>query len=409
MDTKGLVACQLYTEVLISYMELNIGFHHFNEILSSQYKDLMDSFVNFESDDNGIIIPYQDNNYQCMPLYDSVVNSKIQAISLFSGCGGLDIGTQLAGVKVISSLDFDKDAISSLKANPFFAHTYHRLEDIRNVKASDYLDIIKSNNPEKLILVGGPPCQPFSKAGYWKTLSQRLGPDDPRNMIGSYLKLIDDIRPDGFILENVESILHPHNIQAIYNLQETLDDMGYHYIVEKVNASDFGVPQKRKRVFVIASLKPIISTPQRTENTSIRVIDWIGRYDSEQYVSMGDSAEGKYYEHLKKVPPGSNYISLSARRGYNTPFFEAGKRYWTFLLKLHPLQPSWTIISQPGHWEGPFHWTSRRLRVQEIASIQTFPTDYTICGSPRIQHKQIGNAVPCILGKQIINCLIKNI
>lgn len=369
----------------------------------------MGTFAQFDTTDEGIIIPYVDNNYECMPSLGPVLESKTHAISLFSGCGGLDIGTQLAGVKVISSLDIDKDAVATLKANPFFKHTSHIHDDIRNVKATDYSKIIAKNNPEKLILVGGPPCQPFSKAGYWKTLSQRLGPDDPRNMIGTYLKLINDIRPDGFILENVESILHPHNIQAIYDLQETLDEMGYHYIVEKVNASDFGVPQKRKRVFVIASQKPILSVPRCTESTSRRVIDWIGRYDSDIYAVPGDSTEGKYCELLKKVPPGSNYISLSAKRGYTEPYFVAGKRYWSFLLKLHPLEPSWTIISQPGHWEGPFHWTSRRLRVQEIASIQTFPTDYIICGSPRIQHRQIGNAVPCLLGKQIVNCLLENI
>lgn len=369
----------------------------------------MESFMGFDRTEDGIIIPFNDNNYECLPILDSVLDSKIQAISLFSGCGGLDIGTQLAGVKVISSLDFDKDAVATLRSNKFFNHTCHRQDDIRNVKASDYTELLKRNNPEKLILVGGPPCQPFSKAGYWKTLSQRLGPEDPRNMISAYLKLIDEIRPDGFILENVESILHPHNIQAILDLQATLDEIGYNYIVEKVNAIDFGVPQKRKRVFVIASLKSIKEKPIRTESTSTRVIDWIGKFDNNKYATDADSTAGKYFEHLKKVPPGSNYISLSARRGYTDPYFVAGKRYWSFLLKLHPLMPSWTIIAQPGHWEGPFHWTSRRLRISEIAAIQTFPSDYIILGSPRVQHKQIGNAVPCLLGKQIVNYLISNI
>lgn len=390
-------------------MELKISLSQFAEILPSQYEEVLDSFSDITPRDNVLSIPFEDQNYECMPYLDSVLGSKIQAISLFSGCGGLDIGTQLAGVKVISSLDIDKDAVASLMANEFFAHTSHRQEDIRNVKASDYSEILKRNNPEKLILVGGPPCQPFSKAGYWKTLSQRLGPEDPRNMIGAYLKLIDEIRPDGFILENVESILHPHNIQAILDLEETIAEMGYHYIVEKVNAIDFGVAQKRKRVFVIASKNEIRNHPSKTSNTSNRVIDWIGRFDLDDFASPNDSAEGKYLEHLKKVPPGSNYISLSSKRGYSEPYFVAGKRYWTFLLKLHPLMPSWTIIAQPGHWEGPFHWNSRRLRTEEIAAIQTFPIDYKILGSPRIQHKQIGNAVPCILGKQMIDCLVSNL
>jgi DNA (cytosine-5)-methyltransferase 1 len=85
--------------------------------------------------------------------------------------------------------------------------------------------------------------------------------------------------------------------------------------------------------------------------------------------------------------------------------FRPGSRYWTFLLKLHPCLPSWTIIAQPGHWEGPFHWTNRRLRNCELASIQTFPVDYVFRGSVRSVRKQIGNAVPCVLAKSMCNFL----
>ena len=389
----------------------------FEPILESQRDELIASFKDCKIGREYITIEFVNKNYQCAPYLDRAVSSKIQALSFFSGCGGLDIGAQMAGVKILTSLDFDKDAVKTLSHNKFFAHTRHQCEDIRNVKGKDYADVIKHNNPEKLILVGGPPCQPFSKAGYWKTLSQRLGPDDPRNMIGSYLNIIDEIRPDGFILENVESILHPSNIQAIYDLQEVLDTMGYKYTIQRVNAADYGVPQRRKRVFVIASKKAIktLPTPICSEDPQTglrpyeRVIDWIGSFDSQDYATEGDSTEGKYDSFIPLVPPGGNYINLSARRGYDNPYFTAGTRYWTFLLKLHPLQTSWTIISQPGHWEGPFHWNNRRLRTQEIAAIQTFPTDYQIIGSPRIIHKQVGNAVPCLLGKQMIECLVNNI
>ena len=120
---------------------------------------------------NGMFeIPYTDRNYKCMPYLEPVLQSKIQGLSFFSGGGGLDIGAQMAGIKVLTSLDFEKDAVATLKANKFFAHTEHRLDDIRNVKASDFDKILKANNPEKLVLLGGPPCQPFSKAGYWKKL-----------------------------------------------------------------------------------------------------------------------------------------------------------------------------------------------------------------------------------------------
>jgi DNA (cytosine-5)-methyltransferase 1 len=105
---------------------------------------------------------------------------------------------------------------------------------------------------------------------------------------------------------------------------------------------------------------------------------------------------------LAILPPGKNYIALSERAGHPNPVFVAGKRYWSSLLKLHPNQPSWTIIASPGHWEGPFHWTNRRLSIKECAAIQTFPDDYVFYGSSRSIRKQIGNAVPPLLAKKII-------
>ena len=365
-------------------------------------------------DKNGVFsLHFEDKNYNCMPYLESVLDSKIQGLSFFSGGGGLDIGAQMAGIKVLTSLDFEVDAIQTLKNNKFFAHTVHRLDDIRNVKSCDYSEIIKRNNPEKLVLLGGPPCQPFSKAGYWRTLSQRLGPDDPRNMIGAYLNIIDDIKPDGFILENVESILHPHNRQAVNDLAEAIDQMNYHFVLVKANACDYGVPQKRKRVFFIASRNPIEQMPIPTnfefpENGQAgyeNVIDWIGRFDKDIYASENDSIEGLHHDALVQVPPGSNYIALSERRGHVPELFKAGTRYWTFLLKLHPFKPSWTIIASPGHWEGPFHWNNRRLRNCELAAIQTFPLDYKFYGSIRSVHKQIGNAVPCLLAKKMCEYL----
>ena len=384
----------------------------FSEIIDSQRIDFFKSLG--MKDKNGVFsLHFEDKNYNCMPYLESVLDSKIQGLSFFSGGGGLDIGAQMAGIKVLTSLDFEVDAIQTLKNNKFFAHTVHRLDDIRNLKSCDYSEIIIRNNPEKLVLLGGPPCQPFSKAGYWRTLSQRLGPDDPRNMIGAYLNIIDDIKPDGFILENVESILHPHNRQAVDDLAEAIDQMNYHFVLVKANACDYGVPQKRKRVFFIASRNPIEQMPIPTnfefpENGQAgyeNVIDWIGRFDKDIYASENDSIEGLHHDALVQVPPGSNYIALSERRGHVPELFKAGTRYWTFLLKLHPFKPSWTIIASPGHWEGPFHWNNRRLRNCELAAIQTFPLDYKFYGSIRSVHKQIGNAVPCLLAKKMCEYL----
>ena len=391
----------------------------FSPIKDKQLSLLVDELT--DSSKKHIIIDYQHRGYTVNDKIDEIIDSPIQSIGLFSGAGGLDVGAQLAGSKLISSLDFDKDSVETMMSNNYFNHTKHFQKDIKEMTSKDYSHIIKTNNPEKLILIGGPPCQPFSKAGYWVTHQNRLGSEDPRNMIGQYLRIIEELKPNGFLLENVESLLHPKNINAVKDLEEAIYKLGYKFIKYKANAADFGVPQKRKRVFFIASKNTILSDPQKTHGTDKeielnphlkpyeRVIDWIGCYNKSEYSDGYDSIEGKYCEDLIAVPPGKNYIELTEKRGYPNPKFVAGKRYWTFLLKLHPLLPSWTIIAKPGHWEGPFHWENRRLRNKELMSIQTFPDDYIFKGSRRSIHQQIGNAVPSLLGKAMVKHLINNL
>jgi DNA (cytosine-5)-methyltransferase 1 len=367
-------------------------------------------------------IDFNQRGYTVNDKVDLIIDSKIQTIGFFSGAGGLDIGSQLAGAKVISSLDFDRDSVATMKANKYFAHSTHFHKDIKEMYAKDYNKILKANNPEKLILVGGPPCQPFSKAGYWVTHKNRLGSEDPRNMIGQYLRIVEELQPDGFLLENVESLLHPKNAQAVTDLKEAIDKLGYKFIVYRADALDFGVPQKRKRVFFIASRKGVVGEPIKTHGDELeilvnknllpheRVIDWIGKFDSDKYFEAEELTTGKTYdEELKQIPPGQNYFALTERSGHPNPKFEANKRFWNFLLKLHPNQPSWTIAAQPGPWVGPFHWNNRRLRVPESAAIQTFPEDYHFVGTRRSIQKQIGNAVPSLLGKAIVKHLISNI
>jgi DNA (cytosine-5)-methyltransferase 1 len=369
-----------------------------------------------------IDIKFEKRGYTVNDKVSKIIDSKIQTIGFFSGAGGLDIGAQLAGSKVISSLDFDRDSVATMKSNKYFAHSKHFHKDIKEMNSKDYSKIITENNPEKLILVGGPPCQPFSKAGYWVTHKNRLGSEDPRNMIGQYLRIVDELKPDGFLLENVESLLHPKNVQAVSELKETIDKLGYNFIVYRANSLDFGVPQKRKRVFFIASKKPILGEPIKTHgtdkeiilNSSLlpyeRVVDWIGKYDTEKYFEPEELTTGKTYDQeLKQIPPGKNYFALTERDGHPNPKFEANKRFWSFLLKLHPNLPSWTIAAQPGPWVGPFHWNNRRLRVPEASALQTFPEDYHFVGSRRSVQKQIGNAVPSLLGEAIVKHLMNNI
>ncbi len=391
------------------------------EITTEQLETFIQSVAK-KNNSKGIKIPLNVKGYTVNDKVDSIFDSKIQTIGFFSGAGGLDVGAQLAGSKVISSLDFDQDSVETMKQNKYFSHTNHFHKDIQNVDGKSYEQILKDNNPEKLILIGGPPCQPFSKAGYWVTHKNRLGNKDPRNMIGQYLRVVEELKPDGFLLENVESILHPKNKQTVNDLKEVIDKMGYHLIVFRASAHEFGVPQKRKRIFFMASRKKLVGEPTKTHGNAEeieknpmlspyeKVIDWIGQFDKEIYFEKEEITTGKTYDQeLKEIPPGKNYFALTERDCHPNPRFEANKRFWSFLLKLHPELPSWTIAAQPGPWVGPFHWNNRRLRVPEIAAIQTFPLDYKFHGSRRSIQKQIGNAVPSLLGKSMVEYLIKNI
>jgi DNA (cytosine-5)-methyltransferase 1 len=390
--------------------------------LQNNKKKKIKSDFNWCSSEKYVEIDLKTRGYKVNNKTKNENCSGIHAISFFAGAGGLDIGSKLAGAEVISSLDSDRDSINTLKANKFFQSSQHLLSGIEDISGKNYKKLLKEKNPDKLVLIGGPPCQPFSKAGYWVTHKNRLGSEDPRNMISQYLRLIEEIKPNGFLLENVESILHPKNREAVNALEESIDKLGYKFIKYRANALDFGVPQKRKRVFFIASRKSFKDEPIKTHGNIIgeengikllpyeRVVDWIAKFDEDRLIESAESTTGKTYDiELKEIPPGENYFALTERESYPDPKFEANKRFWSFLLKLHPLKPSWTIAAQPGPWVGPFHWDNRRLRVPEIAAIQTFPEDYIFSGSRRSVQKQIGNAVPPLLGKSIIEFLISKI
>ena len=226
----------------------------FKNVTQHQKEKMLEDF---ELDNNGdILIPYTHKGYTVNNLHIKF-RKDVKAISMFSGAGGLDIGTQLAGIKVISSLDIFEDSVETLKKNKFFDHTVHEVGDITKITGNHYAELLEKEKPEKLIIVGGPPCQPFSKAGYWVTNEKRNSNEDPRNMIVPYFRVISELRPAGFVLENVESILHPSNKAAVDTIYENMKSLGYHYSLLKVNAAEYGIPQKRKRVFFLASKKEI--------------------------------------------------------------------------------------------------------------------------------------------------------
>jgi DNA (cytosine-5)-methyltransferase 1 len=179
-------------------------------------------------------------------------------------------------------------------------------------------------------------------------------------------------------------------------------------------AADYGVPQLRYRLFLVAAREgqPFAfppathaDLPRDNRQQALAALpryrtawDAIGdvRPDADEDVAM----RGKWAALLPSVPEGENYL-WHTERGGGMPLFGWRRRFWSFLLKLAKDRPSWTIQAQPGPGTGPFHWESRRLSMRELARLQTFPDDVHITGNYRAIHRQVGNAVPSLLAEVI--------
>lgn len=346
--------------------------------------------------------------------------SDLAAISLFSGAGGLDLGIERAGYEVRASVEYDPDACRTLRAN--FPSTVVLQSDIRTASTQDMLAVAQLEPGEPDLLVGGPPCTPFSKSGYWLEYKRR-GLDPDASLLEHYLRVLDEARPRAFLLENVFALAYRnHNRVWLKRLLQVFEELGYAVAHETLLAADFGVPQRRQRLFILGSLDghPMFPAPthggphetrrnwDRSLPQHVTTSEAIGDLaERDELLEPEEVVGGKYGHLLPDIPPGDNYLFYTAKRGHPSPLFGWRKRYWSFLLKLDPHQPSPTIQAQPGPYIGPFHWSNRRLRLPEIKRLQTFPDDYEIVGSRRSAQVQVGNAVPPLLAEQVARSLLE--
>jgi DNA (cytosine-5)-methyltransferase 1 len=340
--------------------------------------------------------------------------SELSAISLFSGAGGLDLGVERAGYRVLAAVEYDTDAAATLRAN--FPHSEVLERDIRTIETRELLKAAGLRVGEADLLIGGPPCTPFSKSGNWLEY-KRTGKDTNADLLDHYLRILSEAKPRSFLLENVFGLAYRnHNAFWLKRLLSMFRELGYQVDHRVLLAADYGVPQRRQRLFILGSKDatpdfptPTHSGPHETRRgwdeslvphvTSKQAIGDLARQRS--LTEPEEVVTGTFAHLLPEVPPGENYLYFTAKRGHPEPLFEWRSRYWNFLLKLDPNQPSPTIQAQPGPWVGPFHWQSRRLRLAEIKRLQTFPDDYEIVGSRRSAQIQIGNAVPPLLAERL--------
>ena len=356
-------------------------------------------------------------------------SSQKSAISIFTGAGGLDLGCELAGFRTRAAVEFDPTAQETLLANreryfPDLAESA-LFSDIVTIDYDELLEAACLQSGEVDFLHGGPPCTPFSKSGYWLAY-KRAGEDPKASLLDSYVEALRALRPKAFLMENVYGLAYQNqNRPILERFIAGIRAAGYSFARKVILAADHGVPQLRQRLFCVGVRADLLSGPAELwefdwpEETHAgpheRRTDWdeslrphltageaLG--DLSKDVNPAEPEEvvdGTYADALFEVPPGDNYLFLTAKRGHPRPRFKWRSRYWSFLLKLDPKRPSPTIQGQPGPWVGPFHWENRRLRVAEVKRLMTFPDDYIVCGSRRDQQLQLGNAVPPLLGTHV--------
>lgn len=345
--------------------------------------------------------------------------SQPTAVSLFAGAGGLDLGIEQAGYKVLYAVENDATAVSTLNRNrdrffPALGPVGPR--DITTLDPRDVMAELGIGPGQLDLLVGGPPCVAFSKSGFHLEY-KREGRDPRASLLDDYLRFLDALRPATFLMENVFGLAYRNQSAAFFDRLSTgIRALGYSLRHEVLNAADYGVPQNRQRLFLIGARDGRVLRhprpshwgeherrvrPTWADNLSPHITTGEALAGLRTRPEPGEEVNGRFGHLLPDIPPGKNYLFYTEHEGHPEPQFKWRSRYWTFLLKLDPDRPSPTIQGQPGPYVGPFHWKNRRLRTAELKRLQGFPDDYELEGNKRHVQLQIGNSVPPLLAATV--------
>jgi DNA (cytosine-5)-methyltransferase 1 len=311
----------------------------------------------------------------------------LQAIDLFSSAGGLTLGFKEAGVKTVCAVEID----------PVRVQTFGLHSPDAEIEGGDVQKVDLSKYRGKVELVyGGPPCQPFSSGGLRKAHA------DERNMVPSYINVLRTVQPDAFLMENVPGLIVGERKEYLRSVFDEFESMGYHLSYRVVNAANYGVPQKRRRLIVVGMKNRTFQFPEETHGPGrahpfVAVKDvlpphQIGEPNSSKafYAKNPDLRPSPYDGHV--FNGGGRPIDrekpchtiLASAGGNKTHFFDdlnLVPEYHRYLLAGNPPK----IGALPG---------ARRLTVLESKIIQTFPPDMVFCGPRSAQYHQVGDAVP---------------
>lgn len=308
----------------------------------------------------------------------------LNAVSLFSGCGGLDLGFINEGFRVLLANDFNHWACETYKAN---------IGD--HIIEGDIADLDISRIPDTDIILGGFPCQDFSMI--WK----RGGIETERgNLYRHFVNIVSEKQPRMFIAENVKGLLTANGgkaLQQIYNDFSKAGDHGYLIDVHKVNFADYGAPQIRNRVLIIGVRKDLgcyFPMPQPTHDpeTYVTSIQALKEVEKVPFNNEHQNIAPKTRMMLELIPPGGNFTSIPK----DSPLYVKGMISHVYK-RLDPNKPSNTIIAGGGGgtW-GYHHVDPRPLTNRERARLFGYPDDFVFEGSITEVRRQIGNSVPPI-------------
>jgi len=341
---------------------------------------------------------------------------RYQLIDLFCGAGGLSYGFEQAGFNVLLGIDNDPVSLKTFEQNHKNSKTI--CCDITQITKENIMNII--GNKEIDVIIGGPPCQGMSLSG-----SRRF--NDPRNKLYlSYIRLVKEIQPAAFVIENVPGLVGLFNGQIKDNIINTFHELGYMIEYKILCSADYSVPQLRKRVFFIGYKKGKFEFPgidKERVSCSEALSDLppleetMGELDMPYFTSpqtnyqelmrkrsksVKNHIAARHSENIQKtislIPPGCNYKSLPKNFKSTRNFHIAWTRF--------PIdKPAPTIDTGHRHH---FHYKYNRVpTVRECARIQSFPDDFIFIGNKTQQFKQVGNAVPPLMAERIANQIIK--
>ena len=329
-----------------------------------------------------------------------------KSIELFAGAGGLALGLEQAGFNHLGLIEFDKSAADTLKHNRPKWNVLN--EDIENVVKRNLEDEFKINKYELDLLSGGAPCQSFSYAG------KKLGLEDTRGtMFYHYAIFLNKLQPKIFLFENVRGLLSHDKGKTFKIICDIFNQEGYEINYDILNSLDYSVAQKRERLIIIGirnDLKDKIKFNFPVKHKKKLVLR-----DILKNVPISECA--KYSKEKEKifnlVPPGGYWrdIDPTIAKEYMKKCWDMGGGRTGILRRLSLDEPCLTILTSPQmkQTERCHPTETRPFSIRESARIQSFPDDWEFLGTLSSKYKQIGNAVPCNLAKELGKEIIKSL